>query len=88
MKRRTLTREDLLKSPNLSRDQHERFAAAALREVDAKVAQLDREMVGAPFAGLHTFHERRDLERRRSVVEGDLEWRSVVEGLKPARRRD
>jgi hypothetical protein len=78
MKRRTLTRDDLLQSGNLSKGQHERFAGAALREVDAKVAQLDREMVGAPFAGLHTFHERKDLERRRSVVEG----------VKPARRRD
>ena len=77
-KLKTTTRDDFLKAGNLSKSQHERFAGAALREVDAKVAQLDREMVGAPFAGLHTFHERKDLERRRSVVEG----------VKPARRPD
>jgi hypothetical protein len=74
MKRRTLTRDDLLQSGNLSKGQQERHERAALREVDAaaaKAAKIDREAAlgphiisGADFVAM----ERGDLEPRSGVV--------------------
>ena len=88
MKRRTLTRDDLLKSPNLSRDQHERIAAAArletdaevaaLRDIDAEVAKLDREVSRGPLADMSAAMERAGLARRRAEILAAMD----------ARRRD